>query len=68
MLEKEIERLTNAVLNESTTLTAADEFLQRRSPISGADGTNTPLTVASKSNDLPSFFHLDLTKIGPSFI
>lgn len=68
-LQREIERLTGLVLNQSTTATAQEDLRQRRSPASGDnDGDSTPPTASaeSKANGMRSLFRLDLTKIGPS--
>lgn len=69
-LQREIERLSSLLLNQSTTVTAHDEVPHRRSPTSGdIDGDSTPrIEVLAEPNALKThgLFRLDLTKIGPT--
>lgn len=65
LLQLEIERLTNLVLNQSMTATAADEEAQLRSLAHcDVDGSSTQLNASAVSKGR-SLFHLDLTKIKP---
>ena len=66
LLQREIERLTNLVLNQSATAaTTADEDGSRRSPaIDDLDGGNTPQTPScpQKADGLLDLFQLDLSE------